>query len=132
MVVDSSALIAIVFEEADAAEFDAVLAAEETILLSAANWFEACIRADNADDPNAGRTLDQIVALFDIAIMPVTADQAAIARGAYRTCGRANHPAALNFGDCFAYALAKSTSRPLLFKGEDFSKTDIIPARAMR
>jgi len=132
MVVDSSALIAIVFEEADAPEFERLLGAADRPLMSAANWFEATIRADNAKDRNASTTLDGAVALFEIQIMPVTAEQASIARQAYRTYGRANHPAALNFGDCFAYALAKSTSRPLLFKGEDFSKTDIIAALQSR
>ena len=80
--------------------------------------------------PRAGRQLDRFVEQARIEIEPVTEEQVRIARQAYVDFGRGNHPAGLNFGDCFAYALAKATGEPLLFKGEDFARTDIRPYRS--
>jgi len=132
MVVDSSDVVAIIFKEPEKALFRRIIAEEAEVVMSAANWFEASIRIDNSGNPQDRDAFDGEVDLLDIQIMPVTADQAALARRAYQAYGRGNHPAGLNFGDCFAYALAKSTSRPLLFKGDDFSKTDILPAQPSR
>ena len=75
--------------------------------------------------PSGGQKLDELIATAEIQIEPVTVDQVSIARTAFRTYGKGRHPAGLNFGDCFAYALAKSKEAPLLFKGDDFSRTDI-------
>ncbi|HEY6425342.1 MAG TPA: type II toxin-antitoxin system VapC family toxin [Pseudonocardiaceae bacterium] len=84
---------------------------------------------DASRDPIASRHVDDLVTKARLVIEPVTADQAAIARAAYRYFGKGSgHPAQLNFGDCFAYALAKSADEPLLFKGDDFSSTDLLPA----
>jgi ribonuclease VapC len=81
---------------------------------------------DASRDPIASRHVDELVTRARLIIEPVTAEQAAIARAAYRDFGKGSgHPAQLNFGDCFAYALAKSADEPLLFKGEDFSRTDV-------
>ena len=125
MVIDSSALLAILFAEPDANRYSDAIAAAVTRLISAANLLETGIVIDNQVSPAAGRQLDRLVAQADIATVPVTAAHVAIARQAYLDYGRGNHPAALNFGDCFAYALAKATGEPLLFKGDDFSRTDL-------
>ena len=98
--------------------------------MSAANLLEAGILADNQTDPRTGRQLDALVANFQLRIAPVTEEQVRIARQAYLDFGRGNHPAELNFGECFAYALAKAIGEPLLFKGDDFAQTDIRPYRS--
>ncbi len=95
--------------------------------MSAAMLAEAEIVVDHQADPRTGCQLDALVANFRLRIEPVTEEQVRIARQAYVDDGRGNHPAGLNFGDCFAYALAKATGEPLLFKGEDFARTDIRP-----
>jgi ribonuclease VapC len=98
--------------------------------VSAANFVETALVIDGSRDPIASRRFDDLVKEARIAIEPVTEAQARIAREAYRDFGKGSgHPAKLNFGDCFAYALAKTTGEPLLFKGDDFIHTDIIPAR---
>jgi ribonuclease VapC len=125
MIVDTSALLAVFFEEPEAEDFARAIARAEVSKMSAANLLEAGIVADNQTDPRTGRQLDALVANFQLRIEPVTEEQVRIARQAYLDFGRGNHPAALNFGDCFAYALAKATGEPLLFKGEDFRHTDI-------
>jgi ribonuclease VapC len=94
-------------------------------LISAASLLEASIVIESRYGIEAGDDLDQMVKQLGLEIEPVTVVQVAIARYAYRTYGEGKHPAALNFGDCFAYALAKDTGEPLLFKGDDFSRTDI-------
>ena len=128
MVVDSSALVAILRKEPEAARFTRAILRDPVRLISAANFLEAGIVIDNQAGPNAGRRLDAFVERALIGIEPVTEEQVRIARQAYLDFGRGNHPAALNFGDCFAYALAKTTGEPLLFKGDDFQHTDIQPA----
>ena len=128
MIVDSSALIAILKDEPEADPFLAILARPDPCRMSAANWVEAAIVADNSPSARDRTRYDNLIDLFDIEIVSVTPVHAELARAAYRVFGRGNHEAALNFGDCFAYGLAKSEGRPLLFKGNDFSKTDIIPA----
>jgi ribonuclease VapC len=130
MVVDSSALVAILFGEAEADRFVDAIAEAEPRLISAANLLEAAIVVDNQLGSAAGRQLDRFVEQARIEIEPVTEEQVRIARQAYVDYGRGNHPAGLNFGDCFAYALAKAAGEPLLFKGEDFARTDIRPYRS--
>jgi len=130
MIVDSSALIALLKAEPEAAAIAAVLdSARGTARMSAANYLEAGIVVDrNLTPADAGR-LDQIIEEFEIEIAPVTADQARVARSANRRFGKhSGHAAALNFGDCFAYALAITTGEKLLFKGRDFAATDIVAA----
>jgi len=94
--------------------------------MSAANYLEAAVVIDGSRDPIASRRFDELMKEAQISIEPFTAEQARIAREAYRDFGEGSgHAASLNFGDCFAYALAKSTDEPLLFKGDDFTHTDI-------
>ena len=130
MIVDSSALVAILKEEPDGEGLLHALTTEQRPKrLSAANYLEAAIVVDANRNPVLSRRLDDLIAETGLAVEPVTRDQAEIARAAYRDFGRGSgHPAGLNFGDCFAYALAKTTGEPLLFKGEDFKKTDITSA----
>jgi ribonuclease VapC len=127
MIIGASALVALVRVEPDADRFFRALSeTREPKRMSAANWLEAAIVIDGSKSPIASRRFDEAVAEARIVIEPVTLEQADIARAAYRDFGKGSgHPAQLNFGDCFAYALAKSTREPLLFKGDDFSHTDV-------
>jgi ribonuclease VapC len=125
MIVDTSALLAVLFEEPEAEYFARAVARAEVSRMSAANLLEVGIVADSQTDPRTGRQVDALAANFHLRIEPVTEEQVRIARQAYVDFGRGHHPAALNFGDCFAYALAKASSEPLLFKGTDFAQTDI-------
>ena len=129
MILNSSALIAILRDEPEAAEFARAIESSSARRVSAANFVEAAVIIDASRDPIASRRFDDLVEEAHLAIEPVTAAQARIAREAYRDFGKGSgHPAQLNFGDCFAYALAKATREPLLFKGGDFAHTDIAPA----
>jgi ribonuclease VapC len=130
MIVDTSAVIAILKEEQDAPRFlRAVAISTQLKRMSAANYLEAGIVVDANRNPLLSRRLDDLIVQTEIAVEPVTREQAEIARAAYRDFGKGSgHPAGLNFGDCFAYALAKSTREPLLFKGDDFSRTDVAVA----
>jgi ribonuclease VapC len=130
MIVDSSAVIAILKEESDAPRLLRALAiATELKRISAANYLEAAIVVDANRNPLLTRRFDDLIAQIEIVVEPVTPPQAEVARAAYRDFGKGSgHPAQLNFGDCFAYALAKSTREPLLFKGDDFSHTDVAVA----
>ena len=125
MVIDTSALLAILFNETDAERYAEAIAEADRRFISAANLLEAGIVIDNQIGPVAGRQLDAFVERAELTVAPVTQEHARIARQAYLDFGKGNHPAGLNFGDCFAYALAKATGERLLFKGNDFSKTDI-------
>lgn len=128
-VVDSSAVIAILRQEPDADIYLDALDQAEELRMSAANHLEAAIVIDSARDPVASRRFDQFIAEAGIRVEPLTPSQARIARDAYRDYGKGSgHKASLNFGDCLAYALAKETGEPLLFKGDDFSATDIAAA----
>ena len=128
MIVDTSALIAILRDEPEAAACAEAVEAAPNRRMSAANFVEAAIVIDGSRDPVASRRLDDLVKEAQLVIEAVTEVQARIAREAYRDFGRGSgHPARLNFGDCFAYALARATGEPLLFKGDDFVHTDIIP-----
>jgi len=129
VIVDSSALVAILRREPEQTRLSQALKDAAESRISSATYFETSIVIDSAHDPIASRTLDELMAEFDIAIEPFTAEQARIAREAYRDFGKGSgHPANLNFGDCFAYALARVKREPLLFKGNDFIHTDIRPA----
>ena len=129
MILDSSALIAILRSESDAAVFADAIAEADIRRLSAANFVEAAALIDGSRDPIASRRFDELLREATVQIEAVTAKQAQFAREAYRDFGRGSgHAAKLNFGDCFAYALAKDTGEPLLFKGDDFLHTDVIPA----
>lgn len=125
MIVDTSAIVAIVRSEPERDRFSSTILGARCHL-SAATWLEVAIVVDSAKDATRSRQLDELIAVMGLVIEPVTAVQARIAREAYRDFGRASgHPARLNFGDCFAYALAKDFDMPLLFKGNDFSHTDV-------
>jgi ribonuclease VapC len=130
MIVDSSALLAILRAEPEAADCAQAIEAATLRRVSAANFLETAIVIDGSRDPIASRRFDDLLRVGEFRIEPVTEEQARIAREAYRDYGKGTgHPAQLNFGDCFAYALAKVTGEPLLFKGNDFSRTDLAPAR---
>ena len=127
MIVDSSVVIAILKEEPEAQDFLRRLSASiGRLRMSAANYLEAAIVVDANANPLLSRRFDDLIVDAGIGIEPVTREQAEIARAAYRDFGKGSgSPAGLNFGDCFAYALAKERREPMLFKGDDFSKTDI-------
>jgi ribonuclease VapC len=128
VIVDSSALMAIVNGEPDA---DRLLhaAASSSCRMSVATWLEVCIVAD-ARSTAHGERLDRIIEALDIEIVPVSTREGQVARVAYRRYGRGSgSPAQLNFGDCFAYALSVTTGEPLLFTGDDFGHTDVARAR---
>lgn len=128
MIIDTSAVLAILFGEDDAHTHANAIAGATTRLMSAANYLEAGIVIDGQMGSAAGRHLDALISRANIRVEAVTHEHADIARQAYLDFGEGNHPAALNFGDCFAYALAKSRRVALLFKGDDFAQTDVIPA----
>jgi ribonuclease VapC len=126
VIVDTSALVAIIKREPEQAAFSAILEAEKDLRISAATYFEASIVLDGLRKPDISRALDDLIERAQIEIEPVTAEQARIARQAYRDYGRGSgHPANLNFGDCFSYALARAKREPILFKGDDFGHTDL-------
>jgi len=128
LIVDTSAVIAILQQEPDAAALEERLVEGPVARIAATNWFEAAIVIDGRGDEAARARFEGFFRRFGIEIEAVTPELAAEARRAYRDWGRGNHPARLNFGDCFAYALAKQRGEPLLFKGVDFARTDIEPA----
>lgn len=129
MIIDTSALVAILRSEEDAKRYADAIANASARRISAANYVEVAAVMDSSRDPIASRKFDDLLREARIEIEPLTEAQARIARFAYRDFGRGSkHPARLNFGDCFAYALAKSLNEPLLFKGDDFGHTDIEPA----
>ena len=130
MIIDTSAIIAILRYEPDAAIFANAIENASRRRISAGTYVEAAAVIDGSHNPIASRRLDELIDEAGIVIEPVTVRQARIAREAYRDFGRGSgHPARLNFGDCFAYALAKDMGEALLFKGEDFSRTDVAVAK---
>ena len=131
MIVDTSALIAILRDEQDALTYARAIASAPIRRVSAATYVETAAVIDGSRDPIASRRFDDLLREARFVIEPVTEAQAHIAREAYRDFGRGSgHQARLNFGDCFAYALAKAMNEPLLFKGDDFTRTDITSALA--
>jgi ribonuclease VapC len=129
MIVDSSAMIAIITSESDGPALSLVLDSPAQVRLSAASYLETAIVLLSRQDPALAGGLDDLILNAGITIEPVTLEQALIARQAYRDFGRGSgHPANLNFGDCFSYALARAKREPILFKGDDFVHTDLRPA----
>jgi ribonuclease VapC len=126
VIIDTSAVVAILAQEDDAEVYASAIVASPTRTISAANYLECAIVLDNRLDPLSGRGFDQFLLESQISVTSVTLELAGIARLAYRDFGRSSgHPARLNFGDCFAYALAIERNEPLLFKGNDFGYTDV-------
>ncbi|HXM66191.1 MAG TPA: type II toxin-antitoxin system VapC family toxin [Candidatus Acidoferrum sp.] len=130
MIVDTSIIIAILRAEPDAAEIREVLARPQVRRMSAVSYVEAGVVVDSNRNPVLSRRFDDLLRDVQMTIEPVTVNQARLAREAYRDFGKGRHRAGLNFGDCFAYALAKEKGETLLFKGDDFRQTDIEPAEA--
>src|SRR6516165_2766373 len=125
MVIDSSAIVAILLNEADAADIAQAIESNSQRLLSAANLLEASIVIESRKGEAGGRELDLLIYRAAIEIVAVDQEQAELARIAWRRFGKGRHLAGLNYCDCFAYALAKTRRLPLLFQGDDFSQTDI-------
>ncbi|TCH97453.1 type II toxin-antitoxin system VapC family toxin [Roseococcus sp. SYP-B2431] len=125
MIVDTSALISILFREADAPRFTVALGAASNPVISAVTLVETTIVSEGRSTPQMVGQLEALLHDAGVEIVPVTAEQARIAQDGWRRYGKGRHPAGLNFGDCFAYALAKSRDEPLLFKGDDFAQTDV-------
>jgi len=131
MILDTSAIVAILRSEPEATGFAIAIEKATRRRISAVNYVEAAAVIDGSRDPIASRRFDELLREAQVIIEPVSEVQARIARQAYRDFGRGSgHPANLNFGDCFAYALAKSKREPLLYKGDDFTRTDITRALA--
>jgi ribonuclease VapC len=126
VIVDASALLAILFDEPDGERMeDLVLGSPRPPEMSPVNLVEAAIRVDRLRSSDKSQKLDQLLDSLGIRITPISPEQAHLAREAYQKFGKGNHPAKLNLGDCFAYALAKARREALLFKGDDFRLTDI-------
>lgn len=126
MIIDTSAIIAILGNETEAPRFARAIAGDSSRRVSAVNYVEAAAAIDASRGPVASREFDQLFHETKLVVEPVTPAQARIAREAYRDFGKGSkHPAGLNLGDCFAYALATEAAEPLLFKGNDFKHTDI-------
>lgn len=125
MVLDTSALVAVLQDEPERREFIRIIEAADTCRLSAATLVETSIIIETRFGAEGARDLDLFLSLAGIETVPVDAEQAQLARHAFSRFGRGRHPAALNFGDCFSYALAMSLPEPLLFKGSDFALTDV-------
>jgi ribonuclease VapC len=128
MILDSSAVLAVVFGEPGFEAFARAVATAPLCRISAASFFEASIIAESRAGDLGVRQCDSFFRNSRVSVEPVTEDQALLARQAYSDYGKGRHPASLNFGDCFSYALAKALGEPLLFKGDDFRQTDIQPA----
>jgi ribonuclease VapC len=125
MVIDSSALIAILLGEPHAAALASAIVADPKRLISAFTALESVVVIETRKGPAGGREFDLLVHKTKIEIVPLTADHFALAREAYARYGKGRHPAGLNLGDCCSYALARYSGEPLLFVGDDFSKTDM-------
>lgn len=125
MIVDSSAVIAVLRAEREAPEIVEALETASTRYISAVSYVEAAVVIDGSKDAIASRRFDDFFRVSKVSIEPVTRTQAEIARQAYRDFGKGRHKAGLNLGDCFAYALARELAEPLLYKGNDFRHTDV-------
>jgi ribonuclease VapC len=125
MVIDTSAIVAIALNEPEAANFEEQIADDSIRLISAATVLESTIVLETRLGDAGGREFDLWLLKLGAEVVPVDAEQTDAARRAWRLYGKGRHAAALNYGDCFSYALAKATGEPLLFKGSDFSLTDI-------
>jgi len=125
MILDTSALLAVLLREPEAAQFASAIERAGIVRMSAANYVEAAIYVDRNGDEVRRAMLDTFLAEFSIRIEPVTVEHALLARQAFVLFGKGRHKAGLNFGDCFSYALARAHREPLLFKGGDFGHTDL-------
>ena len=125
MVIDTSALVAILQDEPERGAFNEAIEAADRRSMSVVSFVEASMILEARFGPDGVRALDLVIAKAGIELVPVDAEQAHAARIAFRAYGKRRHPAGLNFGDCFAYALARTLGEPLLFKGPDFSLTDV-------
>ena len=129
MIIDTSAIVAILFSEEDAQIYAEAISRADTCRVSAATFVETAIVVESQTKNNGSRQLDAFIRQAGITIEPVTEEQAHIARQAFTDFGKGSHPAGLNYGDCFSYALSKAAREPLLFKGKDFAQTDLVAAR---
>lgn len=125
MIVDASALLAILMDEPERKSFRAAIARSAVPLISPVNYLEVCLRVDRGAMSDIADALDPLMGRLGLAIATIGPEQAILAREAFKRYGKGNHPAKLNLGDCFAYALAKARREPLLFKGDDFRQTDV-------
>jgi ribonuclease VapC len=126
VIIDSSAIVAIVRDEPDAAALTETMLRAGRLRMSAATYLETSIVVEARRDPVTARVVDNILSRFGVEFEAFTPEHAEIARAAYRDFGKGSgHPARLNFGDCISYALATATGEPLLYKGDDFTHTDI-------
>jgi ribonuclease VapC len=125
MVIDTSALVAMLTDEPEAETFEAAVGADPLRLMSAASVFETAIVIESRYGEPGGRELDLWLHRATVDVVPVDSEQVEVARLAYRRFGKGNHPAGLHYGDCFTYALTRVSGEPLLFKGQDFPLTDI-------
>jgi ribonuclease VapC len=129
MIIDSSVIVAILKDEREGLAFSKALDSADIIRISAASYLETSIVIDRNRNPVLSAGLEDLIESANIVIEPFTLEQAKIARQAYRDYGKGSgHPANLNFGDCFSYALAREKREPMLWKGDDFSHTDLRPA----
>jgi ribonuclease VapC len=125
VIIDTSAVAAILLAEPDAARYERAISTAWPRRMSMVALLETTMVIEGRSGPEAGNDLDLFLQEADIELTPVTREQVEAARRAWRRFGKGNHPAALNFGDCLAYALASTTREPLLFKGDDFARTDV-------
>jgi ribonuclease VapC len=128
MVIDTSALVAMLTDEPDAELFEARVADDPVRTMSTASYLETAIVIESRFGESGGRELDLWLHRASVSLVAVDADQAEVARAAYRRYGKGRHRAGLNYGDCFSYALARVSGQPLLFKGDDFGHTDVVAA----
>ena len=126
MVIDTSAVIAILFGEGDAERYSTAIDIDPTRLMSAASVLEACLVVERELGEEGNRELDFLLLKIGIETIAFNEEQLQLARHAFRQYGKGRHPARLNFGDCFGYALSRTSGEPLLFKGDDFAKTDVV------
>lgn len=125
MVIDTSALLAILQNEPERRKFNEAIEAAETRSMSTASFLEISMIVESRYGADGVRDLDLLIAKAKVSLVPVDEDQAHLARQGFQKYGKGRHPAGLNYGDCFSYALARSLEQPLLFKGNDFSQTDV-------
>lgn len=128
MVIDTSAFVAIVLGEPEATDFDERIRAAENRLVSVATWVEFTAVLSARLDMDARPVTARLVADYELSLVPVDLEQMRIACDAMVRFGKGRHPARLNYGDCFAYALSRARGEPLLFKGDDFGRTDVVAA----
>jgi len=129
MVLDTSAVLAVLLDEPERRAFTEAIEADATRLMSVASFVECSIVLETRHGPEGVRDLDLLLARAQVQLVPVDADQAYVARQAFRNFGRSRHAANLNFGDCFSYALSRTSAEPLLFKGSDFARTDVVQVK---